>query len=174
VFATSIRWEAFAPRHPHPLSAAIPARALVRGRPSLSRLLLGPAPAVADCRHGSIASSKTGPASALARLGGCGSAGRQNSLGSSARSTASRTWPEGSSRPASSLAPLLGTLRRSTVCTGQAERGQRNRGPAPWPPVYFGDGSCLSGLVEVRGVPGSGPLVSGAAGPPGVVDGTLP
>jgi hypothetical protein len=58
VFATSIRWEAFAPRHPHPLSAAIPARALVRGRPSLSRHLLGPARAVADCRHGSSRAQK--------------------------------------------------------------------------------------------------------------------
>src|SRR5262245_28342147 len=47
---------------------------------------------------------------------------------------------------------------------------------APRPPfrAHFGDGSCLSGLVGLVGLAGSGPLDSEAFGPPGVVAGTLP
>jgi hypothetical protein len=39
---------------------------------------------------------------------------------------------------------------------------------------YLGDGACLSGLVDVLGLDGSGPLLSVAVGPPGVVAGTFP
>jgi hypothetical protein len=40
--------------------------------------------------------------------------------------------------------------------------------------AYLGDGSCLSGLVDGLGLDGSGPLLSEAVGPPGVVAGTFP
>ena len=45
---------------------------------------------------------------------------------------------------------------------------------APRHPAYLGDGSDLSGLVDVLGFDGSGPLLSEAVGPPGVVAGTFP
>ena len=45
---------------------------------------------------------------------------------------------------------------------------------APHQPAYLGDGSDLSGLVGVLGFEGSGPLLSEAFGPPGVVAGTFP
>jgi hypothetical protein len=45
---------------------------------------------------------------------------------------------------------------------------------APLHPAYLGDGSDLSGLVDVLGFDGSGPLLSEEVGPPGAVEGTLP
>jgi hypothetical protein len=41
-------------------------------------------------------------------------------------------------------------------------------------PDQRGEGACLSGAVGVLGLVGSGPLVSAAAGPPGLVAGTFP
>src|SRR6185295_7744527 len=40
--------------------------------------------------------------------------------------------------------------------------------------AYLGDGSGLSGVVDVIAFDGSGPLDSEEAGPPGVVAGTFP
>jgi hypothetical protein len=67
----------------------------------------------------------------------------------------------------------LGAPARAPITLG-LDAARRTEGEIRAAKAYFGDGSCLSGLVGLVGRAGSGPLDSEAVGPPGVVAGTLP
>jgi hypothetical protein len=79
----------------------------------------------------------------------------------------------GCGRPDPSPGALLRTQLRISSRAGPGTRAWPAHSERRLSEHQPGAGACLSGLAGV-GAAGSGPLVSGAAAPPGVVAGTLP